>query len=127
MRILIIREQNDAANTSPASAASAIVIAALSLTDTRASFSNYGPAIDYFAPAMTITTTWIPGNAFNTLSGTSFSTGIAAGLAAYLQGLENLPTVEALTARLTQLATVGSISGLPANTVNRILYNGSGF
>ncbi|KAL0639172.1 hypothetical protein Q9L58_001858 [Maublancomyces gigas] len=116
----------DAANTSPASAVAAIVIGALGLTDTRASFSNYGSAIDYFAPAMSITTTWIPGNAFNTLSGTSFSTGIAAGLAAYLQGLENLPTVEALSARLTELSTVDAITGLPANTVNRILYNGSG-
>lgn len=75
---------------------------------------------------MSITTTWIPGNAFSTLSGTSFSTGIAAGLAAYLQGLENLPTVEALSARLTELATVDAIIGLPANTANRILYNGSG-
>lgn len=119
-------QQTDAGGGSPASAASAIVIAALGLTDIRSPFSNYGPAVDYFAPAMSITTTWIPGNAINTLSGTTFSAGIAAGLAAYLQGLEDLPTVGALSARLTQLATVGAISGLPSNTVNRILYNGSG-
>lgn len=43
-------ENEDACNSSPASAASAITVGAIDQNDNRASFSNYGSCVDIWAP-----------------------------------------------------------------------------
>jgi cerevisin len=40
----------DACDESPAAAANAITVAASTITDVRATFSNYGRCVDLFAP-----------------------------------------------------------------------------
>jgi hypothetical protein len=63
---------DDASNYSPARAPEAITVAAIDTSDTRPSWSNYGPAVDIFAPGVGISSAWIdtPG-IYATMSGTS--------------------------------------------------------
>jgi len=114
----------DAANTSPASASTAIVIGGISSTDARASFSNYGAVLDFFAPAISITVPWISlPTSYNTISGTTVSTAYGAGVGAYLLGMGEKGN---LVDKMNTLATKGAITNLPAGTKNQIVYNGSG-
>ncbi|KNC76005.1 hypothetical protein SARC_11482, partial [Sphaeroforma arctica JP610] len=47
-------ENRDACNVSPASAELAITVGAFTITDSRASFSNFGSCVDIFAPGQSI-------------------------------------------------------------------------
>ena len=52
----------------------AITVGATDMTDTRASFSNYGSCLDIFAPGVDITSAWHTSDtASNTISGTSMA------------------------------------------------------
>jgi len=126
----VIAAGNDgvnAANTSPASAANAITVAAIDSSWSFAYFSNYGSVVDIAAPGVNVLSAWIGGNsATNTISGTSMATPHVAGLALYLIALEGLSTPAAVTARIKALATSGKISSVPSGTVNLVAYNGNG-
>lgn len=78
----------DAKDYSPASAkGDVITVGATSKSDLVASFSNFGPDVDVFAPGVSILGASIRGrDTFTTMSGTSMSTPIVAGIAA--QALE---------------------------------------
>ncbi|HEY3012623.1 MAG TPA: S8 family serine peptidase [Gemmatimonadales bacterium] len=80
------RAQN-ACKYSPARVAEAMTIGATTNTDTKASWSNYGSCVDWFAPGVGITSAWASSNtATNTISGTSMATPHTAGVAAlYLE------------------------------------------
>ena len=77
----------DACKYSPARVAEAMTIGATTKTDAKASYSNYGNCVDFFAPGSGITSAWYTGDAAtNTISGTSMATPHVAGVAAlYLQ------------------------------------------
>ena len=79
--------QQDACNYSPARVGPAITIGATSSTDAKASWSNYGPCVDFFAPGVSIKSAWYTSTtATNTISGTSMAAPHVAGVAAlYLQ------------------------------------------
>ncbi len=65
-------ENQDAANVSPASAASAITVGAIDANDAKASFSNFGASVDIFAPGVKVQSVGITSNtASAVLSGTS--------------------------------------------------------
>jgi subtilisin family serine protease len=82
------RGQQNACNYSPARVTQGMTIGATNNTDTKASWSNYGSCVDWFAPGVSITSAWKNTNtATNTISGTSMATPHTAGVAAlYLQG-----------------------------------------
>jgi hypothetical protein len=65
----------------PAGCANVVAVGATDSNDTLASFSNYGSYIDLTAPGVNIVTT-IAGGGYGGVSGTSFSSPIAAGVAA---------------------------------------------
>ncbi|MEU5696305.1 S8 family peptidase [Actinosynnema sp. NPDC020468] len=75
------------ANVSPARVAEALVSGASTQNDQRASYSNYGPGVDVYAPGVAITSAWHTGDtATNTVGGTSMATGFVTGVASrYLQ------------------------------------------
>ena len=79
--------QQDACKYSPARVSEALTIGATDSSDRKASWSNYGPCVDWFAPGVSITSAWHTSNtATNTISGTSMATPHTAGVAAqYLQ------------------------------------------
>jgi subtilisin family serine protease len=72
---------------SPARVAEAMTIGATDSSDRRASFSNFGNAVDWFAPGVSILSAWHTSDtATRTISGTSMATPHTAGVAAlYLQ------------------------------------------
>lgn len=49
----------------------------------------------------------------------------AAGLAAYLAGLEGFPGADALCTRLKDLATPDILTGIPSDTTNKLIFNGN--
>ncbi len=83
----------NACNVSPArvAAAGVMTIGATDAKDARASFSNYGACIDWFAPGVGITSAWRTSNtATKTMSGTSMAAPLVAGVAAlYLDAHPN--------------------------------------
>ena len=79
--------QANACKQSPARVAEAMTISATDSTDRKASWANYGNCVDWFAPGVSITSSWYTSDtATNTISGTSMATPHTAGVAAqYLQ------------------------------------------
>jgi len=77
----------DACKYSPARVAEAMTIGATDSKDKKASWSNYGNCVDWFAPGVSITSAWFTSSsATNTISGTSMATPHTTGVAAlYLQ------------------------------------------
>ncbi|KAF8533296.1 peptidase S8/S53 domain-containing protein [Trichophaea hybrida] len=84
-------ENQDACNSSPASATKIspiVAVGATTIDDDRASFSNFGKCTTIFAPGQDITSTWTDGaNKINTISGTSMACPHVTGLLAYLLSL----------------------------------------
>jgi len=111
--------------SSPASEKSVCTVGASDVNDAKASFSNFGLLVDVFAPGVDVLSTWIDGpDDTNTISGTSMASPHAAGLGAYLLGLEGSRTPTALCDRIVTLATKNKISGLLL-TANRLAFNGA--
>jgi subtilisin family serine protease len=112
----------DAITSSPARTAEAITVGSTTSTDARSSFSNYGSVVDIFAPGSAITSAWYTSNtAINTISGTSMASPHVAGVAAlYLENNLGTTTAE-IEAALKNNAVLGTITGLPAGTANRLL------
>ncbi|PLB45934.1 cerevisin precursor [Aspergillus steynii IBT 23096] len=126
----------DACNYSPAAAENAVTVAASTLQDERAYFSNYGKCTDIFAPGLNILSTWIGSNhAVNTISGTSMASPHIAGLLAYFVSLQpskdSAFAVDELTpAKLKKdiisIATEGTLTDVPSDTPNLLAWNGGG-
>jgi subtilisin family serine protease len=78
----------DACTGSPADVPAAITVGATTSTDARASYSDFGPCVDFFAPGSSITSaSFLTDTGTATMSGTSMATPHVVGAAAlYLQG-----------------------------------------
>ena len=99
--------QQPACNYSPARVPNAITIGATNSSDVKASWSNYGDCVDFFAPGVSITSAWYTSNtAGATISGTSMAAPHVAGVAAlHLQGNPNdnaIQVRDALYAKTTK-------------------------
>jgi len=123
----------DAGTTSPARAPSAITIGASTISDTRASFSNYGAIVDVFGPGQNVISSWIGSpevrifificfqvhadgvtdfQATNNISGTSMATPHVAGLAAYLIALEGNLSPADLEAKIKAYSIKDVLTGI---------------
>ncbi|MFZ7111158.1 MAG: Ig-like domain-containing protein, partial [Desulfatiglandales bacterium] len=94
----------------PAACTYAVAVSATTSTDTKASFSNYGDWIDIAAPGSSILTT-NRGGGYGSWSGTSFSSPIAAGLAALIwsvdPSLTNAEVLDIMTRNADDLGDPG--------------------
>ncbi len=116
-------ESTDACSRSPARTAEAMTIAATGQNDARASFSNWGSCVDWFAPGLGITSAWhTTPTATSTISGTSMASPHTAGAAALY--LENHPNTSPQGVRdgLFAMTTKGIVtSAFTAN--NHLLFS----
>ncbi|GAA2250093.1 MULTISPECIES: S8 family peptidase [Streptomyces] len=112
----------DATSFSPARVGAALTVGASTLTDSRASFSNYGARLDMFAPGSLITAGWNTSDtATATLSGTSMATPHVAGAAAVY--LTSHPSAGPATVHsaLVNGATPGVLNNVGPGSPNRLL------
>ena len=113
----------DACNFSPSSAPSAITVGSTTVSDSKSTFSNWGSCVDIYAPGSNITGGWYTSSTdVNTISGTSMASPHVAGAVAVYRGLNPSATVEQIAAHIDSQATPSVITGLPAATVNKLLY-----
>jgi subtilisin family serine protease len=112
----------DATSSSPARVSSALTVGASTFTDSRSSFSNYGPRLDMFAPGSLITGGWHTSDtATTTLSGTSMASPHVAGAAAVY--LTSHPSAGPATVHsaLVNGATTGVLNNIGTGSPNRLL------
>lgn len=115
-------ESSDAGEGSPSRVPEAITVASSTVDDEQSSFSNYGPAVDIYAPGSDITSSWNDSDdASHTISGTSMATPHVVGAAAvYLAGHPDATPAEVATA-LTGGATPDAIGNATEGTANKLL------
>jgi subtilisin family serine protease len=113
----------DACNISPARVSSAITVSATNIFDSRASFANFGPCVDLFAPGAQIESDWYSSNTATAIdSGTSMAAPHVSGAAAlYLQSHPNaFPSTVA--AALIAAASVNKVQDAGLSSPNRLLF-----
>lgn len=117
----------DANQRSPASAASAITVASIDSSHNRANNSNWGTAVNIFAPGVGIVSCGVRhDNDWFAASGTSMAAPHVAGVAAFHVALQNLRGPPAIRARLLQLASRNMVRNPGRGSPNLFLHNGSG-
>ncbi len=121
-------ESADASTSSPANVDAAITVAASSSNDSFAGFSNFGSKVDLIAPGVEITSDWLVSSTnkagVNTISGTSMASPHVAGVAARYLSTAPTSTPAEVRNALVGAATTGVVSGVPALTVNKLLFIG---
>jgi len=112
-----------ACNWSPAGAPEAITVGASTQGDVRASFSNWGPCVDLFAPGEGVLSASKNGDhLYVTKSGTSMATPHVTGTAAlYLEQNPGAIPAQVATA-LVANATEGRLQLNASDTPNKLLY-----
>ncbi|MFI2238584.1 S8 family peptidase [Streptomyces chrestomyceticus] len=115
-------ESTDAGQGSPARVKEAITVASSTNTDEQSDFSNFGSAVDLYAPGSDITSAWNDSDqGTKTISGTSMATPHVAGAAAvYLSGHQDAKP-DAVATALTDGATPDKIKNASEGTPNKLL------
>ncbi|HEX5585896.1 MAG TPA: S8 family serine peptidase, partial [Acidimicrobiia bacterium] len=117
----------DACGSSPARVAEAITVGASTITDTAASFSNFGSCVDLFAPGASITSAWRTSNsATAVLSGTSMASPAVAGVAARYLEANPCAAPAQVAAAITTNATPNVPTGVNA-VPPRLLFAGPSY
>jgi subtilisin family serine protease len=114
----------DACRTSPARVTEAITVGATDATDKKASWSNFGACVDWFAPGVSIVSASnTSSTGTKTMSGTSMAAPHVAGVAAlYLEGKTGTALLPAaVRTALYDLTTKGVVASARTAT-NHLLY-----
>lgn len=116
-------DNTNASGFSPAREPKAITVGATTATDARASFSNFGPVLDIFAPGVSIIGAWRTSDtATVSISGTSMAAPHVAGAAAIYLGLNTSATPTQVANAITSTATTNIVTNAGTGSPNRLLY-----
>ena len=124
-------ENQSASNVSPASTPAAITVGSTGnglsstnpVTDARSFFSNFGQAVDLFAPGAFIRSSWyLSDSSTNTISGTSMASPHVAGAAALYLGAFPTSIPETVRDALILRSTKGKVTNPGTGSPNRLLY-----
>ena len=116
----------NACNYSPARVAEAMTIGATTKTDAKASYSNYGSCVDWFAPGSAIKSAWgTADDATNTISGTSMATPHTTGVAALYLQTHGGATPQQVRDALYAATTKGVVTS-SSTTNNHLLFSPAG-
>jgi subtilisin family serine protease len=114
----------DACNYSPSSESSALTVGATTNSDIRASYSNYGPCVDLFAPGSAITSAWNTGSsATNTISGTSMASPHVAGVSALVAQTNPGASPAAIASFLADTSTANKLGSIGTGSPNLLVYS----
>ena len=114
----------DACDYAMSSELTALTVAAITPSNAKASYSNYGPCVDIFAPGSDVVSAWYGSSTIlRSRSGTSMAAPHASGVAAQI--LEQHPTwtPQEVYAQIVSQSTPNAISAVSADTVNLLLFN----
>ncbi|WP_165986901.1 S8 family peptidase [Streptomyces sp. YIM 98790] len=115
-------ENEPAAGTSPGRVAEAITVGASTPSDRRSAFSNFGAAVDLFAPGSSITSAWVGSpTATNTISGTSMAAPHVTGAAALHLADHPEATPAEVAAALDEASAKGRLDGHGRQSPNKLL------
>ncbi|RYP40903.1 hypothetical protein DL767_001384 [Monosporascus sp. MG133] len=119
-------DNNDASLYTPASSPYSFTVGAISVNNSRADFSNWGEAVDVFAPGNLILSAGITGDdSFRYMSGTSMAAPHVAGLAAYLKALYGLEKPADVIAKIRLMGLKNAVRD-PKGSTNLLAFNGLG-
>ncbi|KAG6894582.1 hypothetical protein C0992_005509, partial [Termitomyces sp. T32_za158] len=103
----------DAGNVSPARATGAVAVGASNITDSKASFSNYGSVVALFAPGENIISAiFLYSEGWAIWTGTSMASSYVSGLVAYLISSRGNTTPAKMRANLKNLALNGVLTNI---------------
>ncbi|MFC4592497.1 S8 family peptidase [Sphaerisporangium corydalis] len=114
---------SDACEISPAGAPGIITVAASTIKDTPAPFSNTGPCVDLYAPGVDIVSSAKSGG-LRRGSGTAYATPFVTGVAALLKQTYGASTATTTRNWITGNATTDALHGVHPDTPNRLLFTG---
>ncbi|TQS32342.1 hypothetical protein Golomagni_07343, partial [Golovinomyces magnicellulatus] len=118
-------EAQDADNVSPARVAAAITVGAIDQDwNFAAEYSNFGKALDIFAPGTDVLSAWFTGDDdTKVISGTSMATPHVLGLVLYAISVDGVSGVEAVTDHIVKSATPDALNGDIKGSPNKIANN----
>jgi len=113
----------DSCLDSPDAVPEAITVGSIDNTDAIASFSNFGPCIDLFAPGVQIVSDWFTGtSATNTLDGCSMAAPHVVGVVARILSTGECTDPACVASAVSTQAMQGRVKGSIRNAPNRIIH-----
>jgi len=118
-------EGTDASAMSPARVGEAITVGATDATDTRPTWSNFGPVLDIFAPGVSIRSAWHTSDTATAVaSGTSMAAPHTTGVAALYMGLVGNKSPIEVRDAIVLAGTPGVVGSPGSGSPNLLLYSG---